>query len=202
MQAPRATNTAVPSPGTMQFYVHSPDFQPDEPMSAEHIARGIAAGTIPESVLVAPVGAQTWSAIDTASEIVEALRVARSMRSGFPSRQPRASSSPPISRIGAATPVSAPVVAPVVVPAAAAPAEPAIAQPAPGVAPATPTTPGPVADSAAAAKPDDKKDDKKDEKKEDKKPVLDPRYKRLPLQIFLGCCAVGLVETVIALLVH
>lgn len=189
MQSPRA-----------EFYVHSPDFQPDEPLTAEHIARGIAAGTIPESVLIAPVGAQTWSGIETASEIVEALRIARSMRTGLPQRHARGTSSPPLFATGrrvTGTPIT---VVPV--------AEPIIALPVPAVAPVVAAAAVPaVADPAGAApqaKPAEaaKAEDKKEEKKEEKKPLLDPKYKLLPIKIFGACVAVGIVETIVALLVR
>src|SRR5580658_3025892 len=83
MQSLAETNGAVMPPGN-HFYVHSPLFQPAEPLTADHIARGIAAGKIPESALVAPVGATTWSAIDSVDEIVEALRIAKSTRPPAP----------------------------------------------------------------------------------------------------------------------
>lgn len=182
---------AIMPPGT-HFYVHSPQFQPAEPLTADHIARGIAAGKIPESALVAQVGATSWTAIESVDEIVEALRVAKAVRPPIPVAPTRRPPTPaPV--IAVATPVVGPIAAALApVPAAVAPVPAPAAQPAVALV-ADAAVPAPV-----AAKPEDKKAD--DKKPEEKKPVLDPKYKTLPLKIFGACCAVGLLETIIALL--
>lgn len=178
MQAIHPSSPRVPtmaSPAT-QYWVFSADNNHVGPVSAELIARGIAAGKVPEDAFVAPAGSTAWVPLATVPEIAEAMKTAGSHPS---SMRPSA--------------MNIPTMQPAVPPPAPLPAD----VPIPIASPLAPPLGGAQAEAAPAPPVEAKKEEKKDEPK---KPVLDPKFKFLPLAIFGVCAFIGIIETAIVLI--
>jgi hypothetical protein len=178
-----------PSIGPIQYWVFSADGKHVGPVSAELIARGVAAGKVPEDAFVAPAGTTAWVQIGSVPEIAEAMRAAGSRPSSMrpssmnmPSVQPAIPPAPPLPGD-----VPVPIASPLAPPAPAPEPFAGAAPPLGGAAPA------PEAVPQAEAKKEEMKD-------EPKKPALDPKLKLLPVAIFGVCAFIGILETAIVLI--
>lgn len=164
----------------MQYYVFSADNNHVGPVSADLIGRGVVAGKVSTDAFVAPLGSSQWVPLDTVPELNLAVSVAR---------------------VASSSVRPAPIPDTLVL---TGPPPPAVPQDlANFLAPPAPLPPIAHArlEPAPIVSPPPAKAEKKEEKKEENKPVLDPRYKLLPLAIFGAFAFLGAIETVIALVV-
>lgn len=169
---------APQQPPAQQYYVFSADNNHVGPVSADLIARGVAAGKVQTDSLVAPAGSGQWVPLTSIPELAAAVAT----------HAPHTSNMRPASQPGTMLVQQAPQ--PPRLPQDVAAPQPSIAPPEPAPANAQVGSPLEIPPPKVASQPATPAKEEKG---------LDPRFKLLPLAIF-GCFAfLGVIETAFAL---